>query len=116
MRPEAADSHQGQERDRTSDRPDRFTHPMPPVANILPCREASIDCRRCARADATKEGEGPVVGVEHHLLGLARIGPDEHHAAVAEPNMGDLHGHCHAVDQDDLVAPIELVGLARREE
>jgi hypothetical protein len=30
MRPEAADSHQGQERDRSSNRPDRFVHPMPP--------------------------------------------------------------------------------------
>ena len=53
---------------------------------------------------------------EHHLLRLARIGPHEHHAAVAEPDMGDLHGHRHAPDQDDLVAPVELVGLARREE
>jgi len=33
MRTEAANSHQGQERDRSSDRPDRFTHPLPPVAN-----------------------------------------------------------------------------------
>ena len=69
-----------------------------------------------ARAGAAEEGEGPVMGVEHHLLRLARIGPHEHHAAVAEPDMGDLHGHRHAVDQHDLVAPVELVGLARRED
>jgi hypothetical protein len=31
MRSEAADSHQGQERDRSSNRPDRFVHPVPPV-------------------------------------------------------------------------------------
>ena len=31
MRPEAADSHQGQERNRSSDRPDRFVHPAPPT-------------------------------------------------------------------------------------
>ena len=43
-----------------------------------------------ARAGAFAEGEGPVVGVEHHLLGLARIGPHEGHPAVAEPDMGDL--------------------------
>ena len=30
--------------------------------------------------------------------------------------MGNLHSHCHAVDQDDLVAPVELLGLARRVE
>jgi hypothetical protein len=56
------------------------------------------------------------VRIEHHLLRLAWIGPYEHHAAVAEPDMGHLHGYRHAVDQDDLVAPVELVGLARREE
>ena len=67
-----------------------------------------------ARAGALEEGEGPVVGVEHHLLGLARIGPHEQHPAVAEPDVGDLHGHRHAVHQHDLVAPVELVGLARR--
>src|SRR4051794_7351667 len=54
--------------------------------------------------------------IEHHLLRLARIGPDEHHAAVAKPDMGDLHGHRRAVEQHDLVAPVELVGLARREQ
>ena len=33
------------------------------------------------------------MGVEHHLLALARVGPHERHAAVAEPDVGDLHGH-----------------------
>ena len=53
------------------------------------------------------------MGVEHHLLRLARIGPHEQHAAVTEPNMGGLHDHRHAVQQDDLVAPVELVGFTR---
>ena len=52
-----------------------------------------------ARAGALEEGEGPFVGVEHHLLRLARIGPHKHHPAVAEADVGDLHGHRHAVDQ-----------------
>src|SRR5215207_7822348 len=34
MRPEAAHSHQGQGRDRSSNRPDRFVHPMPPTDQI----------------------------------------------------------------------------------
>jgi hypothetical protein len=68
-----------------------------------------------ARAGPLEEGERPVVSVEHHLLGLARIGPYEQHARVAEPDMGDLHRHRRAVDQHDLVAPVELVGLARIE-
>ena len=67
-----------------------------------------------ALAGALEQGECPVVGVEHHLLRLARIGPHEQHAAVTEPDMGDLHGHRHAVQQDDLVAPVELVGFTWR--
>ena len=67
------------------------------------------------RAGALVEGEGPVVGVEHHFLALARIGPHEGHPAVAEPHVRDLDRHGDAVDQHDLVAPVELVGLARIE-
>ena len=68
-----------------------------------------------ALAGAPEEREAALVGVEHHLLRLARIGAHEHHAAVAEPDVGDLHRRRHAVDDDDLVAPVELVGFARRE-
>ncbi len=68
-----------------------------------------------ARAGAPEEGEGPVVSVEHHLLALARIGTNEHHSTVTEPDVRHLHRHRKAVHQDDLVAPVELVGLARCE-
>jgi hypothetical protein len=37
MRPEAADSHQGQERDRFSNRPDRFVHSAPPIPAESSC-------------------------------------------------------------------------------
>ena len=62
--------------------------------------EDRLDCRlhvvvEAAPAGALEEGKGPVVGVEDHLLGLARVGPHEEHPAVAEPDMGDLHGHRH---------------------
>lgn len=40
-----------------------------------------------ARAGPAEESEGPVVGIEHHLLRLAWIGPHEHHTDVAEPDM-----------------------------
>lgn len=66
-------------------------------------------------AGAFVEGEGPVMRVEHHLLGLARIRPHERHPAVAEPHVGDLDRYGDAVDQHDLVAPVELVGLTRIE-
>jgi hypothetical protein len=51
------------------------------------------------RAGAAEEGERPVVGVEHHLLRLARIGPHERHPAVAQADMGNLHRRGHAIDQ-----------------
>jgi UvrD-like helicase C-terminal domain len=37
----------------------------------------------------------------------------EQHATVTEPDMGSLHDDRHAAQQDDLVAPIELVGFPR---
>ena len=52
-----------------------------------------------ARAGSFEEGEGAVVRVEHHLLGLARIGAHEQHAAVAQPDMRHLDGDRHPVDQ-----------------
>ena len=55
------------------------------------------------------------MGVEHHLLRLARIGAHEQHAAVAEADLSHLHHVRHAVEHDHLVAPVELEGLARRE-
>ncbi len=81
--------------------------------------EDSINRRLHVVVDATlagalEEPERPVMRVEHHLLGFARIGPDERHPAVAEPDMGNLHRRAHAVDHDDLVAPVELVGFTGR--
>jgi hypothetical protein len=66
------------------------------------------------RAGAPEEREGALVRVEHHLLALARIGANEHHPAVAEPDMRHLQGRRHAADQSQFVTPIELVGLAPR--
>jgi len=65
------------------------------------------------RAGALEEGKGSVMRIEHHLLALAHIGPGEHHPAVAEPDMGHLDRHSDARDHHDLLAPIELVSLAR---
>jgi len=67
-----------------------------------------------ASAGALEKREAALVRVEHHLLRLARIGAHEHHAAVAEPHVGDLHLRRHPVHDDDLVRPVELVGFARR--
>src|ERR1700738_4534900 len=82
--------------------------------------EDAINCRLhvvvdAARAGPLEEGEGAVVGIEHHLLGLARIGAHEQHSAMTQPEVRHLDGDRCAVDQYDLVAPVELVGFARRE-
>jgi len=67
-----------------------------------------------ARAGPLEESKGAVVRVEHHLLGLTRIGAHKQHPAVAQSDMRDFDRNRRAVDQHDLVRPVELVGLARR--
>lgn len=57
----------------------------------------------------------PVMRVEHHLLARARVRPHEEHPAVAKPHVRHLHRRGHTVEKNDLVAPVELVSLARRE-
>ena len=91
----------------------------PPVVLAFLADEDCIDRRfhvvvHAACARPLEEGEAAVVGVEHHFLRLARIGAREQHAAVAEPHVRHFHGHRRAVQHDDLVAPIELIGFARR--
>ena len=67
-----------------------------------------------ASAGALEQSERPVMGVEHHLLRLAWISPNKQHPAMAEPDMGGLHHHRHAIEQDDLMVPVELIGFSRR--
>ena len=67
-----------------------------------------------ASAGALEEGESPVVGIEHHLLRLARIGPHEEHPAVTQANMGYFDGSRRPIDHDNLVAPVELIGFTGR--
>jgi hypothetical protein len=50
--------------------------------------------------------------VEQHLLRLARIGANKRYAAVTKPHMRDFHRHGRAVQHDDLVAPVKLIGFA----
>src|SRR5215208_945299 len=67
-----------------------------------------------ASAGALEQGERPVVGVEYHLLRLARVASHIQHAAVAEPDVGGLHDHRHAIEQNDLMAPVKLISFSRR--
>jgi len=65
-----------------------------------------------APAGALEQRERPVVGVKHHLLRLARIGPNEQHPAVAESDMSRLYDHRDPAQQDHFVAPVKLVGFS----
>jgi hypothetical protein len=56
-----------------------------------------------AHAGALEQSECPIVGIEHHLLCLARIALHKQHPAVTEPDMGGLHDHRHAIEQDDFM-------------
>ncbi len=90
-----------------------------PIVGPLLAHENGLDRRLhvvvdAARAGTLEEGKRPIMSVEHHLLGLARTGPNEHHPAMAQPHMGDLDRHRRAIEQHDLVAPVELVGFSRR--
>jgi len=67
-----------------------------------------------ASTGALEQSERPVLRVEHHLLRLARVGANKQHTAVAEPDMGGLHDYRNAIQQNDLVAPVELVGFSWR--
>lgn len=49
-------------------------------------------------------------------LGEGKIGSHEQHTAVAKAGMRYLSCHRRAIDQYDLVAPVELVGLTRIED
>ena len=54
--------------------------------------------------------------LEHHLLALAREDLDQIHAAVAQPHVRRLHLGRRTRQTRVLVAPVELVGLARIED
>ncbi len=91
----------------------------PPVIDTLLADKYGLDRRLyivvdATRAGATEEFEGLVMRIEDHLQALTHIGVREHHPAVAEPDMGNLHRRRYALDQYDLVAPVELIGFARR--
>ncbi len=81
---------------------------------------AHEDCIHCrlhvvidaARAGALEEAEGSVMGIEHHLLGLAWVGAHKKHSAVAEADMCHLQDYRRVVDANRLMAPVKLVGLA----
>ena len=91
----------------------------PPI--VLPCLadEDRLDRRLHVVVDAASAGpaikcEGPVVGIEHQFLRLAEVGPHKRHPAVRQPHVRRLDHQRQSLKRDRLVAPVELVGFARR--
>ena len=64
------------------------------------------------RAGTAEEGKRPVMGIEHHLQRLTRIRPHKWHSAMTEAHMGNLDRCGRTINQDDFVAPVELIGFA----
>jgi hypothetical protein len=82
-----------------------------PVEGPLLAGEHSVDRRlhvvaNTALAGALEERERLFVGIEHHLLGFARVSPHERHAAVAQPHVRDLGDGRGSVDDHVLVAGV----------
>ena len=55
-----------------------------------------------------------VVGVEQHLMGLLRIGPENEGAAVGELEVSDLQFGSLAADDRPVFRPVELERFARQ--
>ena len=88
------------------------------IVEAILADEDRLHCRLhvvvdAAAAGSLEQSEQPIMGVEHHLLRLARIGANEQHPAMTEPDMSDLHDHRYAAQQNDLVAPVELISFSR---
>ena len=93
-------------------------------------RETGVDLALLAAADlvdgrshivvnapprhAAQHAEGVVMGVEQHLVGLLRIGPEKEGAAVGELEVGDLQFGSLAADEGPVFRPVELERLARQ--
>jgi len=56
----------------------------PDLASFLTSSPPSLRCRRCRVPSCLEQRARPVVGVEHHLLRLTRIGASEQHAVCLE--------------------------------
>ena len=87
------------------------------IVEAILADEDRLHCRLhvvvdAASAGALEQSKCSIMSVEHHLLRLARIGANEQHTAVAEPDVGNLHDRRHAVQQNDFVAPVELIGFS----
>ena len=64
---------------------------------------------------AAQDTKSVVMGVEQHLMGLLRIGPENEGAAVGELEVSDLQFGPLAADDRPVFRPVELEGFTRRE-
>ena len=66
-----------------------------------------------AFGDAAKRFEGMVMGIEHHLMRLAKIRPQKKRTAVTQLEVGDLQLGVDASYDRIVFAPVELEGFTR---
>jgi hypothetical protein len=94
-------------------------------------REAGVDLALLAPADlvdgrshivvnapprhAAQDAESVVMGVEQHLMGLLRVGPEEEGAAAGQFEVSDLQLGPLAGNDRPIFRPIELECLTRQE-
>lgn len=65
--------------------------------------------------DAAQGGEAPGMGVEQHLVALARVGRQHERAAGAELHVGHQDAAPDATDDQPFLAPVKLEGFAQLE-
>src|SRR5690606_3184060 len=61
-----------------------------------------------ASRHTTKDPERMPVGIEQHLVGLQRIGPQQKGPAVRQLDMGNLKLRAFAAQNGEILAPVEL--------
>ena len=64
--------------------------------------------------NAAQHAEGVVMGVEQHLVGLLRVGPEEEGAAAGQFEVSDLQLGSLAGNDRPIFRPVELERLARQ--
>ena len=75
-----------------------------------------LDVVDAAPWHAAEDAKGVIMGVEQHLVGLLEIGPQGEGATVGQLELGDQQLGPLAGDDRPVLRPIELEGLARRED
>src|SRR5690606_9960163 len=67
-----------------------------------------------ARTSATEKHKSLVMCIEYHFLAFAHVSPRKHHPAMTQSNVRNLDCRRHAIETNNLMAPIKLISFAWR--